>query len=107
MSNHFIELTDSLCRSHAIHQDPQLLRHSLTATSRILDLAQQVNLPMKTEDGSGGISDTGTNIPVIEVNEIPNPRDRAVSGTANNIPLQMLLTKNSDSELGIRARHTG
>lgn len=51
ISNQFVEFTDYLCQSTAIRQDQQLLRHSLIATSKILDLAQQANLNLNSEDG--------------------------------------------------------
>jgi hypothetical protein len=80
ISNQFIEFTDSLCRSQAIRQDPQLLRHSVLATSRILNLAQQVNPINKGGDGLGGNYDVTLNVPIGAISEISSSNDHAASG---------------------------
>jgi hypothetical protein len=50
------------------------------ATSKILDLAQQINPNIKGEDRPGGNSDVILKIPVTAISEIPSSNDHAASG---------------------------
>ena len=105
MSNRFIEFTDSLCKSPAIRQDPQLLRHSLIATSKILDLAQRVNMNLNNDDDYVGNSDAVLNVSTRDISEISHPRGPAASGTAMSISSQML-AQHFEFEAGIRTWNT-
>lgn len=79
MSNHFIELTDSLCRSPAIHQDRQLLQDSLSATSKVLDLAQQANLHPEDDNDLDIDSNATLNTSSREKSAITELTDAAVA----------------------------
>lgn len=72
ISNQFVEFTDYLCQSSAIRQDQQLLRRSLIATSKILDLAQQANLDLNSEGGLARESDAGPDVSAGHRNESPS-----------------------------------
>jgi hypothetical protein len=81
ISNQFVEFTDYLCQSSAIRQDQQLLRHSLVATSKILDLAQQANLNLNSEDGLAGESEAGPGVSASHRNKSPTPCGHEVAVT--------------------------
>jgi hypothetical protein len=80
MSNRFIEFTDSLCRPQSIRHDPQLLRHFVLATSKIVDLAQQINPNIKGEDRPGGNSNVILKFPVRAISEISSSNDHVAFG---------------------------
>jgi hypothetical protein len=84
ISNQFVEFTDYLCQSTAVRQDQQLLRHSLIATSKILDLAQQANLNLNSEDGLARESEASPDVSASHKNKNPSPSGHEAVGTTKD-----------------------
>lgn len=105
MSNQFVEFIDYLCQSSAIREDRQLLRRSLIATSKVLDLAQQANLDSNSENELAGESEAGPNGSARRRNKSPSPRGYEATGNAkhntNETPSQQI-----ELQASIRGRTT-